>query len=227
MALVLHTVSGSSPGWRVMLAMAFKNIDYGLHVLQTSKKEQKAPDFLRLNPRGTVPVLEADGLVIRESIAILAWLDRVYPQPPLFGTTPDQAAVIWQMTTEASEFLRSATNGVVRPAFRGDGSPPQAGSEEADKLNRAASILDKELESLESSMAERQFLCGDKVSAADAVVYPEIARIQRAIETKPGIMESIDYDKVDARFPKLANWRERITALPGVGDTVPTHWRTA
>src|SRR6185295_6801802 len=48
------------------------------------KGEQRAPDYLRLNPQGLVPTLEDDGgAVLTQSPAILEWLEETHPEPPL------------------------------------------------------------------------------------------------------------------------------------------------
>lgn len=225
MTPILHTISGAPCGWRALLGFTFKGVDYDLRHLEGSKREHKASAFLALNRRGKVPVLEADGLVLRDSIAILAWLDKAHPERPLFGATAENFAAIWQIVQECSEYLQSATNGVVFPVFGGDGSPPAEGSQEAEELRAAAEVLNAECAFLEATLGDKAFLCGDEVSAADAVAYPEIARVRRAIETKPAAMAALGYDRFDERYPCLAAWRERIAGLPSVDQTVPIHWR--
>ena len=226
MSITIHSISGATCSWRAMLGFAFKGVEYDVHHVQGSKREHKAPPFLSLNPRGKVPVMEADGLVVRDSIAILAWLDREHPQRPLFGTTTLEAAAIWQIVLECCEYLQPETSGVVFPVFNGDGSPPEAGSQEAETLNAATALLDAECRFLETTLGEEPFLCGAFPTAADAVAYPEIGRVQRAIETKPVVMATLGYDRFDERYPRLAAWRERIAGLPGVEETVPPHWKS-
>ena len=226
MSITIHSISGATCSWRAMLGFAFKGIEYDVRHVQGSKREHKAPAFLSLNPRGKVPVMEEDDLVLRDSIAILAWLDRAHPQRPLFGATTQEAAAIWQIVLECNEYLQPATSGVVFPVFNGDGSPPEAGSEEAEALNTATGLLDAECRFLEATLGEQPFLCGAFPTAADAVAYPEIGRIQRAIETKSAVMATLGYDRFDERYPNLAAWRERIAALPGVEETVPPHWKS-
>jgi maleylpyruvate isomerase len=47
------------------------------------KGEQRAPDYLALNPQGLVPTLDIDGLHLTQSMAILEYLEETRPQPPL------------------------------------------------------------------------------------------------------------------------------------------------
>ena len=89
-------ISGSPPCWRVMLAMEVKGLGYEATRFDNAKGEQKNPEFLKINPRGHVPVLRNGETVVTESLAILAYLDRAHPEPALFGATAVDAGAIWQ-----------------------------------------------------------------------------------------------------------------------------------
>lgn len=225
MTLILHTISGAPCGWRAMLGFALKGIDVEVRYLEGSRREHEAPAFLALNPRAKVPVLETGDLVLRDSIAILAWLDSAYPARPLFDSTAQEAAAIWQIVLECAEYLQPATNGVVFPVFAGNGTAPKEGSGAAQDLHKAASILDGECEFLEKTLGGKAFLCAAVPSAADAVAYAEIGRVQRAIETKSAAMADLGYETLDLRYPRLAEWRIRLAGLPEVEATAPIHWR--
>ena len=226
MTPTIYALSGAPNAWRTLLGFTFKGVDYDVRYLEGSKREHKAPDFLKLNPRGKAPVLEAGDIVVRDSLAILAWMDRAYPERLLFGDAACEAAAIWQAVMECSEYLQPATSGVVFPVFAGDGTAPAEGSAGEEALRAAAAALDAELRVLESVLGGDAFLFGAAPGAADAVAYPEIGRVQRAIDTKPGAMAAIGYDRFDQRYPRLAAWRDRVAGLPGVDRTVPIHWRS-
>ena len=87
MAIELYWGSGSPFAWRVMLTLEVKKLAYESKLLEFSKGEHKTPAYLRLNPRGKVPTLKDGDFAVYESIAIMAYLDRKYPEPPLFGKT--------------------------------------------------------------------------------------------------------------------------------------------
>ena len=61
MALELYWGSGSPFAWRVMLSLEVKRLSYESKLLEFSKGEHKSAGFLKLNPRGKVPVLK-DGI---------------------------------------------------------------------------------------------------------------------------------------------------------------------
>ena len=85
MAIELYWGSGSPFAWRVMLALEVKKLPYESKLMEFSKGEHKTPAYLQLNPRGKVPTLKDGDFAVYESIAIMAYLDRKYPDPPLFG----------------------------------------------------------------------------------------------------------------------------------------------
>ena len=81
--------------YRVRIFMAEKDIELPLVELDYAKREHKSPQFLKLNSLGQVPVLELDdGAVITESVAICRYLESRYPEPNLFGRSPEETAVI-------------------------------------------------------------------------------------------------------------------------------------
>ena len=224
MTILVHTISGAPRPWRVLLALAFKGLDYETRLLVGQKGEHRVAPFLDLNPRGTVPVLESEGLVLRDSIGILAWLDRRYPQPPLFGANAEQAAEIWQITLEACDYLRSATNALLWPVLVQREPLPDAGTGRRAELEAAATRLQEECRRLEDILRDRAFFGGDRPSAGDAVIFPEVRVIQRAFDTRFAVIEPLGFGDPDTLFPRLAAWKARINALPGVDATYPPHW---
>jgi hypothetical protein len=68
------------------------------------KGENKHPAYLSKNPMGTVPLLELDdGTQLAESVAICRYVEELYPDPPLFGITPIERAMI-EMWNRGMEF---------------------------------------------------------------------------------------------------------------------------
>lgn len=227
MTLTVYSIGGAPRGWRVLLALEFKHLSYDLHYLEGSKGEHQAAEFRLLNPHGKVPVIVSEGIARRESLALLGWLDRKFPEQPLFGTSAADAVLIWGTSTLFSEYLAEATSSITTPVFDGDGTPPTKNSEEAKALEFAGDLLKVEYALLEDIFGTNTFLCGDKPSAADAVVYPDLARIMRAQQTKPDFMRAIGLDIIDAQFPMLGGWCRQIQGLPGFENTYPPHWRAA
>jgi glutathione S-transferase len=70
--------------------------------------EQRTPEFLKKNPFAGVPILELDdGTVIAESLAIMEYLEELYPDPPLIGADPVTRALVrmWERRCEIGVYL--------------------------------------------------------------------------------------------------------------------------
>ena len=92
--MVLHGYWRSGASYRVRLALNLKGLAYDQAPHDLRQGEQKAADYLALNPQGMVPALEADGRVLIQSPAILEWLEETHREPPLLpGDAGDRAIV--------------------------------------------------------------------------------------------------------------------------------------
>lgn len=224
MTMKIYAVSGAPRPWRVLAGLTFKGLDYDIHYLEASKGEHKAPDYLKINPRGTVPSLVKGSLILRDSIGILAWLDREYPDRPLFGQSAAEAAEIWQSVFETADYLRAAHNDVFFPILVQGISISDLSAEEQSEKQEAAKRLKAECQRVEKMLETQAFLCSEYPSAADALAFPDIRLIQRGLELKPDDMAMLGLDRPDRDFPNLEVWKTRIEALPGMAKTMPPHW---
>jgi len=219
MAIELYWGSGSPFAWRVMLALEVKKLAYQSKLLEFSKGEHKTPSYLSLNPRGKVPALTDGGFAVCESIAILAYLDRKYPEPPIFGKTPEEAALIWQGVCECESYLVSAEDKVVRPMFFGKGL------DQVEQIQQAAQTIREELKSLDERLARSTWLVGGQISAADISLFPLVQLFLRAASKDAARPFNLGLLPLSQGFPNLARWVERIEALPNYQRTYPPHWR--
>lgn len=224
MTMTVYAVSGAPRPWRVLAGLTFKELEYDIRYLQASKGEHKSPEYLKVNPRGTVPSLVYGDLILRDSIGILAWLDRAFPQNPLFGKDAKEAALIWQTVFEIADYLRSAHNSVFFSILVQGIPVANAPSDERKAKQEAADKLRTECDNLEKMLDSSEFLCGDRPTAADAVAFPDIRLIQRAKEIKPDDLAALGLDTLSQDFPKLTAWKNRVESLPGMTKTMPPHW---
>ena len=74
MKLYLTAESGNS--YKVRILLSLLKVTYEKVLVDTKGREHKQPPFLKLNPRGEVPVIEDDGVVIWDSGACLVYLAR-------------------------------------------------------------------------------------------------------------------------------------------------------
>lgn len=215
----IYFISGSPPCWSVMLAMAVKGLAYSPERLGNTAREQKAPEFLAINPRGHVPVLVDGDITVRETLAILSYLDAAYPAPALFGATPAEAARIWQTVCDADAHLRGPVGDLSRPLFRGKAD------EFAEKITENAAVVCGELAPLEARLADEAWLAGDAISAADLIVYPIVMQLLRAAARDDAAPLDLGVYPLGEHYPALGLWCQRIEALPGYDDAYPPHWK--
>lgn len=95
----LYTYFRSSAAYRVRIALNLKGLDYDSipkHFLRDGGEHRK-PDFLEVNPQGLIPVLDDEGVVIAQSMAIIEYLEETHPRLPLLPSTPEQRAQVRAM----------------------------------------------------------------------------------------------------------------------------------
>ena len=219
MALELYWGSGSPFAWRVMLTLEVKRLTYQSTLLEFSKGEHKSSGFLKLNPRGKVPVLKDDDFVLNESLAIIAYLDKKYPDPPLFGTSPQETGLIWRAILETEAYLLSAGDKVIRPVFFGKGL------DETAQIQEAAQAVREELKRIDRELSNSPWLVGKQLSAADISLFPLVQTILRAAGKDAAKPLKLELLPLADTFPNLSAWVKRIEVLPGYERTYPPQWR--
>ncbi|HEV2228960.1 MAG TPA: glutathione S-transferase family protein [Steroidobacteraceae bacterium] len=219
MAIDLYWGSGSPYSWRVLLALEYKRLPYAGHLLQFSKQEHKSHEMLALNPRGRVPVLKDGDYVCFESLAILYYLDLKYPQPPIFGRTPEEAGVIMRVICEYQAYIEPQLRTITRAVFQHEGD--LAG----DEVTSAMHAVANEARTIEGRLSKGEWVVGDACSAVDMVIFPGIQLLKRALERPEARELSSRFMPVEVNYPALGRWLERVASLPGYERTYPPHWR--
>lgn len=223
---VLHLNSGASESWQVLLGFAFKRLSWEGAFVGSFLGNNLPVEVLDLSPRGTMPVLQADGHVIRGAIPILAWLDRKYPEIPLFGATADGAALIWDLTIGFAKNLGEACTKTVHPFLKQSTTAHEMlwGGPDALTYRIALDDLFQELTQLETLLTDYSHLTGPNPTAVDAVVFPELAMLDLSVVINPEDMKEIGLSNWRSKFPRLSEWEERLGTLPSVEMTYPPNW---
>ncbi len=181
---------------RLMLALlgqSFEPVKINIH----PGRENQTPEFLAINPRGRIPVLDDDGLVVSDPIAILTYLALRYDAKRTW--LPDDAALGAQIMmwlafsgAELDRISQIRTNAVTSAG----GDPPGA---MADAYN-SLSILEDHLAEVE--LGGRSWIVGDHATIADIAVFPPVI-------LAPDAEISLE------RFPAIWRWLDRVKRLPG------------
>ncbi|HJY83111.1 MAG TPA: glutathione S-transferase family protein [Candidatus Binatia bacterium] len=107
MLLYLDTKRAPNPR-KMRIYLAEKGLDLPIKQLDLRAGEQRTPEFLKKNPFAGVPILELDdGTIIAESLAIMEYLEEIYPNPPLIGADPVTRALVrmWERRIEIGVYL--------------------------------------------------------------------------------------------------------------------------
>jgi maleylacetoacetate isomerase/maleylpyruvate isomerase len=72
----------------VRIALNLKGVDYETVAVHLPSSAHRLPEFLALNPQGTIPTLDADGTILWQSLAIIEYLDARFPEPRLIPLEP-------------------------------------------------------------------------------------------------------------------------------------------
>jgi len=219
MTIRIHWASGSPYSWRVLLALEIKGIPFESRLHSFAAGDLRLPTFRALNPRGKVPVMEDGDFVLTESLAILAYIERKHPDPPLFGRDAREAGRIMQRVSEYASYLDEAVERFILPLYYGHAH------EKEDQVTAAAAVVAVELERLERSVGDAPWLAGDAVSAADVACYPGIMSVLRASAKEQARAFDLRFLPFAERHPRLSAWRARMEGLPGYERTVPPHWK--
>ena len=158
---------------RVRIFLAEKGIDMPKIEVSILDGSNLKPDYLRVNPRGLLPVLELDdGTRLDETVAICRYIEETHPEPNLMGKTALEKATIesWQRHMEFDGL--AAVGEIIRnsiPAFSSRGLPGVTDTVPAIPalVERGTASLKRFYERLEKRLAETQFIAGDRYTIAD------------------------------------------------------------
>jgi maleylacetoacetate isomerase len=97
--MILYGHALSSASYRVRIALALKGVPANPVLLDLRAGEQRLESFLQINSQGFVPALVLDdGAVLTQSVAIIEYLDEMFPDPPLLPQAPLARARVRALT---------------------------------------------------------------------------------------------------------------------------------
>lgn len=92
--LILHNYFRSSTSTRVRVALGLKGLAYDYVSWNLRDNAHLSDAYLKINAQGVVPALIVDGHVLTQSIAIIEYLDELFPEPALLpGRAEDRARI--------------------------------------------------------------------------------------------------------------------------------------
>lgn len=193
---------------RVRWFMAEKGItDIEVVTLNLMEGQHKTADYIAKAGLPNVPMLEMDdGTCVTESIAICRYLEACYPEPNLFGATPQETAVIEMWMRRAEMMVATPMMMGVRHTHPAMGAleqqVPAIGEHSIAGATRALRFLDRRL-------AESEWLGAERLTIADIVGFVGID-FGRMIKFKP-----------PEELTHLARWAEAMRARPAARAGMP------
>ena len=173
---VFYEYHRSSAAYRVRIALNLKGVDYESRPVNLLESEQRSDDYRELNPQGLVPMLEIDGHRLTQSLAIIVYLDQVFPDPPLVPRDPADGAHVRSMALAIACDIHPLNNLRVLKYLKGQLGQPQ------DEVDRwYAHWITEGLTALEA-MAKAgagRFLFGDEPTIADVCLVPQLYNARR------------------------------------------------
>jgi glutathione S-transferase len=227
MALEIFWGSGSPFSWRVLLGAEIKGLGYESRLLDFSKGHTRSAEFLRMNPRGKVPVIRDDGFVVFESVPILEYFEAKSPQVPLFGRDRREGADIRRLISEFENYAREPLFRLTVDILRAAGVGPAGATMTKEDLERNVEAARRELATLEERVSGGSWLVGGRPSAADVAIYPFLALLRRATTKGETRSRELGLHPVGELYPGIRDWMGLLEALPTYERTYPPHWRVA
>ena len=186
---------------RVRWVMAEKGVtDIEVVTLNIIEGQHRQPDYLAKTGLPVVPALELDdGTTITESVAICRYLESRYPEPNLFGRSPEETAVIEMWMRRAEMLVATPCMLTVRHTHPALAALEEQEAAVADYNLRYAR---KGMAVLDRRLADSEWLAGDRLTIADIVAFVGID-FTRLIKLK-----------LPEELTHLARWAAAMRARP-------------
>jgi len=183
----LYDYFRSSAAYRVRIAFNLKGVTPDERTfVHLRMGNQRAQDYLALNPQGLVPALELDdGAVLTQSLAIIEYLDEAYPEPPLLPADAADRARVRAIALQIACEIHPLNNLRVLNYLVGT-----LGLSREQKDGWYRYWIDVGFEALEKTLshdtATGRFCHGGQPTLADICLVPQIANARRfSIDMSP------------------------------------------
>jgi glutathione S-transferase len=204
---IVYGVPGSPYVRAALIGLEEKGAAYQIAALDP--RASKAPEHLSRHPFGRMPVLDHGDFRLYETQAILRYLDRVIPSPPL---TPTDACAEARMNQVIGITDAYVMHDISSPVVFQRLIAPQFGMP-VDEARFSAALPKAKvcIDELGRLLSDQAFMAGDAISIADVLLAAHLAFI-------PGVDEC---RAMLASQPNLQAWLDRMNARPSLMATTP------
>ncbi|MBU6207412.1 MAG: glutathione S-transferase family protein [Alphaproteobacteria bacterium] len=231
MTLKYYHAEPAANSLKSMICLHEKGLDFESNYVNLHTFEQHSDWFVKLNPEGQVPVLVHDGTIITHTTVINEYLEDVFPDVPLRPADPAGKARmrVWNKFVDEQVMNHVSMHGWHRmvgviargidtgafeklmeriplPDQRKKWMNARSGFSEADLQNATDKII-YACKKVDDHLADNTWLAGEMFTSADANFYSMCGMMVERMFTELEVAKN---------YPRLVDWRERMTARPGV-----------
>lgn len=203
----LYSYWRSSAAYRARIALNLKRLDYTYVSVDLSKGDQSRQEYAALNPQMIVPTLDDGGIIVRQSLAILEYLEEACPEPALLPADRAGRARVRAIGQFIACEMHPLNTMTIHGYMRGE-----MGLDEDTISKWYMRWTTRGLDALEASLAADpgtgEFCHGDTPGMADACVVPHLFNTRRfGVDMSP--------------YPTLARIDKACAAVPAFADAAP------
>jgi glutathione S-transferase len=202
MRVTLFQAPWSTNCERVALALAYKGFEVEAVAIDYSDRSP----VIEASGQPLVPVIE-DGVVVSDSLAILRHLERRRPKPRLYPMEPARRVELELFLDWFDRVWKGAPNAIEAELTRDQ--------PDRDAIAAQSRELSVRLDQFEQLLEGRDHLFGDELSAADLAAFPFLKYARSRDPADDELFHRIldEHQSAEGR-PNLADWIERVDALP-------------
>lgn len=201
--MILHDYPLSSASYRVRIALNLKGLAYERRNYALRAGEQRAPDYLAINPAGLVPMLEDGALRLGQSLAIIDYLDGAHPEPRLIPANPVARAQAMEMALTIACDIHPINNLRVLQYLE-----TELGHDKAATEGWYRHWVSQGFATLERLLPDTRFAGGEAPDIVDACLVPQMFNARRF---------AVDV----TAFPRVVAIADRAAALPAFVAAAP------
>lgn len=204
--VILYNYFRSSASYRVRIALDLKNVPYEYKAIHLLKDEQLSPEFRKLNSMGQLPCLVHKGKVLAQSVAMIEYIETIWPSPRLYPADPYQAGLVRQACEIVNSGIHPLQNMKAAKEIE-----KRFGADQNAKNDWAAFWIREGFDGLEKllKLHSGKYSIGDEITAADLFVVPQVLNAKR-------------YNVDLAPYPTISKIADACAKVPAFQKSHPT-----